>query len=298
MCFFFFHIPPLCLSFLYDFKSGCIRKNHSLNMNGTMNHGECLVEVKDVSKKFSQDLKWSMIHGITDLGRLFTGQKLKRDILRKQEFWALSDVNLKLHRGEILSVLGNNGSGKTTLMRMISGIYPVDKGRIEVRGTVSSLFALRTGMHPHFTGRENIYVKAGMFGMSKEKLEEKIEWIISFSELGKFIDSPYGSYSSGMQSRLGYSIAAATEPDIFIIDEGLAVGDVSFRVKCFDHLKNISEKSGIIFITHNLKRIEALANNILILDHGKFVFESENITAGIEYYLKNCTKLDTRNNLD
>lgn len=262
-----------------------------------MTKGEILINANGVGKKFSQNLKWSMIHGISDLSRLMIGQELKRDELRTQEFWAVKDVNLKLHRGEILSVLGNNGSGKTTLMRMISGIYPIDQGKIEVNGTVSSLFALKTGMHPHFTGRENIYVKAGMFGMSKKKLEEKIEWIISFSELGKFIDSPYGSYSSGMQSRLGYSIAAATEPDIFIIDEGLAVGDVSFRSKCLENLKNISEKCGIIFITHNLKMIESLANSILILDEGKIIFGSKDIKEGIDYYLKYFTSLPSRNNL-
>jgi lipopolysaccharide transport system ATP-binding protein len=263
-----------------------------------MNKVDILVDAVGVGKKFSQDLKWSMIHGISDLSRLMLGKKLKRDELRKQEFWALKDVNLKLHRGEILSVLGNNGSGKTTLMRMISGIYPIDQGRIEVKGTVSSLFALKTGMHPHFTGRENIYVKAGMFGMTKETLEEKIEWIIEFSELDRFIDSPYGSYSSGMQSRLGYSIAAATEPDIFIIDEGLAVGDISFRTKCFDNLKSISEKCGIIFITHNIRRIESLANNIIVLDQGKNVFATEDIKTGIEYYIKNCTGLNPGNYID
>src|SRR5262245_55546172 len=132
-----------------------------------MKNGECLVDVHGVSKKFSRDFRWSMIHGIADLGRILTWQKLKRDTLRNQEFWALKDVHLKLNRGDIISILGNNGSGKSTLMRMIAGIYPVDQGRIEVRGTVSSLFALKTGMHPHFTGRENIYIKAGMFGMSK-----------------------------------------------------------------------------------------------------------------------------------
>jgi len=259
-----------------------------------MKNCDCLVEVQGVSKKFSKDIKWSMLHGMADLGRLMTRQKLNKDVLRNKEYWALYDVNLKLHRGEILSVLGNNGSGKSTLMRMISGIYPVDQGRIDVRGSVSSLFAMKTGMHPHFTGRENIYVKAGMFGMSKEKLEEKMEWIISFSELQDFIDAPYGSYSSGMQARLGYSIAVASEPDILIIDEGLSVGDVAFRQKCYDNLLNISAKCGIIFITHNLNRIESLANYILVLDHGKVVFDSKNVKEGVDYYLTNCTTLNTR----
>jgi len=263
-----------------------------------MRNGDCLVNVQGVSKKFSRDMQWSMFHGIADIGRLLTGQKLKRDVLRTQEFWAVDDVTFTLHRGEILSILGNNGSGKTTMMRMLSGIYPVDKGRIEVRGTVSSLFAVKTGMHPYFSGRENIYVKAGMFGMSKARLEEKIDWIISFSELEKFIDAPYGTYSSGMQSRLGYSIAVATEPDILIIDEGLSVGDVAFRAKCFDNLASISKDCGIIFITHNLKRIELLANYIMILDKGKLIYDAADVSRGIDYYLQHCTHLDSRKNLD
>lgn len=260
-----------------------------------MKQSECLIDVQRVSKKFSQDLKWSMFHGMTDLGRLLLHQKLKRNVLRKQEFWALKDVNLKLHRGEILSLIGNNGSGKTTLMRMISGIYPIDEGKIEVNGTISSLFAVKTGMHPHFTGRENIYVKAGMFGMSKSKLEEKIDWIIDFSELGSFIDSPFGSYSSGMQARLGYSIAVASDPDILIIDEGLNVGDVSFRTKAYENLLSISKKCGIIFVTHNLKRIAALANNIVVLDKGRIVYQSVAIESGIDYYMQNCTRVNSQN---
>jgi len=263
-----------------------------------MNKGECLIEVKGVSKKFSQDLKWSMFHGMTDLARLLFHQKLKRNILRTQEFWALKDVNIKLYRGEILSIVGNNGSGKTTLMRMLSGIYPIDEGRIEVRGSISSLFALKSGMHPHFTGRENIYVKAGMFGMSKKRLSEKMDWIIDFSELGKFIDAPYGSYSSGMQSRLGYSIAVASEPDVLIIDEGLAVGDVAFKAKCFDNLRSISDKCGIIFVTHNMKRIAALANYIIVLDNGQVKYQSNEIKEGIDFYLQNCTKLLPNNVID
>ncbi len=256
-----------------------------------MNEPSYLVKASGVSKKFSKNMKWSMIHGMADLGKLILRQKLNNDQLRKHEFWAVKDINFELHKGDILSVLGNNGSGKTTLMRLISGIYPLNQGCIEVNGTISSIFAVKTGMHPHFTGRENIYVKAGMFGMSQAKLEEKMDWIISFSELEKFIDSPYGSYSSGMQSRLGYSIAVASEPDILIIDEGLAVGDVAFRSKCYDNLLSISSKCGIIFITHNLNRIESLANHILVMESGQLIFESDDIKKGVLYYLKNCTTL-------
>src|SRR5690606_7929937 len=184
---------------------------------------ELLVEVEQVSKKFCKNLKWSMVHGITDLGKIAIGTDLKRNKLRKEEFWALKDVCLKVYRGDLLCILGNNGSGKTTLMRLIAGIYPVDKGQITVNGKVSSLFAIKSGMPPHFSGRETIYIKGGMFGLTREQINQDIDWIIDFSELGDFIDSPLGTYASGMRSRLGYAIAVGTEPDVLIIDEGLAV---------------------------------------------------------------------------
>tara|TARA_R110002072_G_scaffold41085_3_gene115773 strand:- start:5874 stop:6662 length:789 start_codon:yes stop_codon:yes gene_type:complete len=255
---------------------------------------ELLVEVEHVSKKFSKNLKWSMLHGISDLSKIAAGSDLKRDKLRKEEFWALKDVSLKVYRGDLLCILGNNGSGKTTLMRLIAGIYPVDKGQITVNGKVSSLFAIKSGMHPHFSGRENIYIKGGMFGLTLEQINQKIDWIIDFSELGDFIDSPLGTYSSGMRSRLGYAIAVGTQPDVLIIDEGLAVGDASFRLKCFQNLKSISKDCCIIFITHNIKRVKVLANRIMVLDKGKFVYESTNIKEGMEFYIEECAKLESR----
>jgi len=259
-----------------------------------MSSPDCLLKVSGVSKKFSKDMRWSMLHGMADLARISAGMRLQRNHLRKQEFWAVKDVDLQINRGDFAGVLGNNGSGKTTLMRMIAGIYPVDQGEIFVNGSLSSLFAIKTGMHPHFSGRENIYVKAGMFGMSREQVENKMDWIIKFAELEKFIDSPFGGYSAGMQARLGYAIAVASDPDILIIDEGLAVGDVAFKAKCYANLSELSERCGIIFISHNIKRAESLANKIIVLDQGKVMCDTRNIDEGIEYYLENCAKLQTR----
>lgn len=255
---------------------------------------ELLLDVEDVSKKFCKDLRWSMFHGISDLTNIAFSRPLQRERLRNEEFWALQDINLKLSRGDILCLLGNNGSGKTTLMRLISGIYPIDKGKITIKGRVSSIFAIKSGMHPHFSGRENIFIKGGMFGLTNKEIKSKMDSIIAFAELEDFIDSPLGTYSAGMRARLGYAIAVGTEPDILIIDEGLAVGDASFRLKCFQNLKSISPTCGILFITHNIKRVKALANRVMVLQKGKFVFESEDVEAGMEYYINNCAKLSTR----
>ena len=253
-----------------------------------------LIEVEHLSKKFCKDLRWSMMHGIADLMKIALHRPLNRDELRAEEFWALDDVNLNLYKGDLLCLLGNNGSGKTTLMRIISGIYPIDKGRITIHGKISSIFAIKSGMHPHFSGRENIFIKGGMFGLTRKEIKNKMDWIIEFSELENFIDSPLGTYSSGMRARLGYSIAVGTEPDILIIDEGLAVGDAAFRLKCFQNLKSISKDCGILFITHNIKRVKALANRIMVLDKGKFVYESTDVEEGMDYYIDNCAKLSTR----
>jgi lipopolysaccharide transport system ATP-binding protein len=259
-----------------------------------MNTQERLLTVTAASKKFCKDMHWSMVHGISDVIKVALGMKLDRNRLRKQEFWAVKEANLTLNRGDFIGILGNNGSGKTTLMRMIAGIYAIDQGEIKVNGSLSSLFAIKTGMQPHFTGRENIYVKAGMFGMSKEMVEAKMDWIIDFAELEQFIDSPFGGYSAGMQARLGYSIAVASAPDILIIDEGLAVGDVSFKAKCYANLEEISPNCGIIFISHNIKRAEILANKLMVLDQGKVVCDTQNVDEGIEYYLENFAKIQTR----
>lgn len=259
-----------------------------------MENPQLLLSVEKVSKKFCKNLQWSMYHGMMDLAKIALALPLNRTVLRKEEFWALQDINLQLNKGEILCLLGNNGSGKTTLMRLISGIYPIDKGKISIHGTVSSIFAIKSGMHPHFSGRENIFIKGGMFGLTHQQIEEKLEWIIDFAELREFIDSPLGTYSAGMRSRLGYAIAVGTEPDILIIDEGLAVGDAAFRLKCFQNLKEISPHCGIIFITHNIKRVKALANRIAVLHKGKLVWESTEVEEGMNYYIDHCAKLSTR----
>lgn len=241
-----------------------------------------LIDAAGVSKKFTRGIRQGMLYGMKDL----MGLSAKADALRNGEFWAIDDVSLSLNKGEILGIIGPNGSGKTTLMRMISGIYPVDKGKISVYGKVGALFALKAGMHSHFTGRENAYVKASLYGLDKSQINNIIDEIKEFSELGKAFDSPVGSYSSGMRARLAYATAIMTKPDIFIVDEGLAVGDVAFREKCFENLDNVKDEMATIFVSNSVNKIKKVATRIIVLDNGKIAYQSNNVKQGLLFYLE------------
>lgn len=247
---------------------------------------EHVLRVDNVYKKFCRNIKYSMVYGSVDLAVDSLGIKRNRTRLRKHEFWAVNGMNMSLKKGEVLGVIGLNGSGKTTLMRLISGIYPVDEGRIEVRGKVSSLFAVTAGMHPLFSGRENIFLKGTMFGMSKQEIDNKLDDIIAFSELETFIDAPLGTYSSGMRARLGFSIAVFTEPDLLIIDEGLAVGDVAFRQKCFRKVRELGERMAVIFISHNIFQVSQVSSRIVVLQEGKNIHETDSVSGGIDFYVR------------
>lgn len=251
---------------------------------------DILISVQHVSKKFCKDLKRSMIYGAKDIFSDLFHLKPQVDTLRKKEFWALKDISFELRRGEVLGILGNNGSGKTTLMRLICGIYPFEKGVIEVNGHVAPLFALRSGYNPYFSGKENIYIKGAMHGMSRQQISNKLDEIIAFAELEGFIDAPLGNYSSGMRARLGFSVAIASGPDILIIDEGLTVGDVEFREKCFHKIRSMASRIGVIFISHNERQVEDIATRILILGKGENILETGEVHVGIGHYLEQFFK--------
>ena len=243
-----------------------------------------LLEVENVSKKFCSNLHRSMMYAWGDIASNILNTKAT-PALRESEFFAVRNFSLKMEQGQILCLLGNNGCGKTTLMRMIYGIYPPDEGSIKVHGTMAAMFALRTGMQPYFTGRENIYLKGSILGFSEDELKQKTEEIIAFSELGDAIDKPFGSYSSGMMSRLAYSLPVAMKPDVLIIDEGLAVGDIGFKNKCLDDLKKKQNERTVIFITHNFERIKELATDIVIMNQGEKKLETKDVKLGLEIYL-------------
>jgi lipopolysaccharide transport system ATP-binding protein len=253
-----------------------------------------LLSVRNIQKKFTQDIKYNMYYGIKDIGADILGINQNYTMLRKKEFWALKGVDLDLFEGEILGIVGSNGSGKTTLMRLLSGIYPLDVGEIKglKQQKITAVFALRAGMKNLFSGYENIYIKGAMFGMTKEEIDEKVEFIRDFSELGDKLERPFGNYSSGMGARLAYSIALATDPDIFIIDEALAVGDSLFKAKCFDNLKEYVKQPGkaVLFVSNNIRKILKLATRVLVMDNGEIVYNSSDIKEALNFYILNCLK--------
>ncbi len=245
---------------------------------------DTVLSLSGVSKKFCRNLKRSMMYGLSDILRVMAGSTPPTDTIRKHEFWAIDDVTFDLSRGGILGLMGQNGSGKTTLLRMISGILPPDRGEIRVRGRLASLISLGAGFHPHMTGRENILLNATLLGMGPGVIRDHIPRIIAFSELEDFIDSPVAAYSSGMRVRLGFSIAVRTNPDIFLIDEALAVGDQSFKLKCFRELDRIAESATVIIASHSAQRIGRLCHTMKVMEKGRIIFSADDVQEGIEFY--------------
>jgi lipopolysaccharide transport system ATP-binding protein len=246
--------------------------------------GEVLVSVKNVSKKFCKDLRRGMWYGLADLSRNLAGIPRRTADLRADEFWAIEDLCLELRRGEVLGVVGMNGSGKSTLLRLLAGILPPDAGEIAVKGRSASLISLGAGFHPLMTGRENIYLKGALLKMTRRLIDERLDSIIEFSELGDFIDTPVGMYSSGMRVRLGFSIVTATQPDLLLLDEVLAVGDRGFKTKCFKRIDELSKQCATVLVSQSGDKLTRIATQLVVLNHGRKVFQSEDVSAGLEYY--------------
>ncbi|MBI4681231.1 MAG: ATP-binding cassette domain-containing protein [Nitrospirae bacterium] len=235
---------------------------------------DVVIKAEGVSKKFCLNLKRSLLYGTHDIFRNMVGVAYDTGTLRKDEFWALDDINFELKRGETLGIIGVNGSGKSTLLRLLSGIFPSDKGRITVKGRIGSLIAVGAGFHPHMTGRENIFLNGTILGMTKKEILQKFDSIVDFAEIGEFLEAPVSTYSSGMRVRLGFAIAVHCEPEILLIDEVLSVGDLSFRNKSLRHMADFRKKAkALIFISHQLEQVRVLCTRVIILDKGKIIYD-------------------------
>jgi len=190
--------------------------------------------------------------------------------------WAVRDLDLEVKAGECLGLIGRNGSGKSTLLRMIAGVTAPTEGRVVVRGRVAPLIAVGVGFHPELTGRENVYVNGSILGVPRRVLDARLDEIIDFAEIEAFIDTPVKFYSSGMFVRLGFAVSMFAEPDLLLVDEVLAVGDLGFQLKCFDQMELARENgTAIVVVSHNLNAIRRLAEHTLLLEKGTEVFKGD-----------------------
>lgn len=187
-----------------------------------------------------------------------------------EDFWALRDVEFEIHPGEVVGIIGRNGAGKSTLLKILSRITKPTTGRVELRGRVGSLLEVGTGFHPELTGRENIFLNGAILGMSRTEIARKFDEIVAFAEVERFLDTPVKRYSSGMYVRLAFAVAASLEPEVLIVDEVLAVGDMAFQRKCMGRMRDVG-RSGctVLFVSHNMPAVESLCSRAILLDAGR-----------------------------
>ena len=215
--------------------------------------------------------------------RLVRGWKSKPEVRT-----VLKNINVEIKKGETVALIGVNGSGKSTLLKLMTKIIYPNKGTVKTNGKLTSLLELGAGFHPDFTGRENIYFNAAIFGLTKEEIDKRLNDIIEFSELGEFIDSPIRTYSSGMYMRLAFSVAINVDAEILLIDEILAVGDQHFQDKCFAKLEELAKSDmTIVIVSHSLEPIKKLCKRAIWISNGE-VREDGNCSNVIDDYLKEC----------
>jgi lipopolysaccharide transport system ATP-binding protein len=228
-----------------------------------------ILEVQNISKKFLiQHQQLPYLSFRDKLSSLFSSKEAT------EEFWALRDVSFNIQPGESVGIIGRNGAGKSTLLKILSRITPPTNGRITVRGRIASLLEVGTGFHQELTGRENIFMNGSILGMKHSEIKAKFDEIVDFSGTEKFLDTPLKHYSSGMQLRLAFAVAAHLEPEILIIDEVLAVGDAEFQKKCLGKMETVN-RSGktILFVSHNMAAVGNLCKRAILLDKGKLLRE-------------------------
>jgi ABC-2 type transport system ATP-binding protein/lipopolysaccharide transport system ATP-binding protein len=209
-------------------------------------------------------------------------RQITRRTVKYNEFWALHDVNLRVRRGDAVALVGRNGAGKSTLLKVIAKVQRPTSGRVWVRGAMAPIIELGAGFHQELTGRENIYLNGAMLGFSRAQMATKVDSIIAFSELANFIDSPLRTYSSGMQARLGFAVAAEADPDVLIIDEVLSVGDEAFQKKCMERMRRFRERGvTILYVTHGLDTVHELCDYAAWIDRGRLRYfgDSQRVVA-------------------
>lgn len=218
-------------------------------------------------------------------GKLLRGQATGAAEL-DETIWALKDVSFQIQAGEVVGIIGRNGAGKSTLLKILAGITDPTRGYADIYGRVGSLLEVGTGFHPELTGRENIYLNGAILGMKRAEIERKLDEIVAFAEIGKFLDTPVKHYSSGMHVRLAFSVAAHLEPEILLVDEVLAVGDMAFQQKCLGKMDDVAHQGRtVLFVSHNMGLLQALCERGIFLNQGT-VSTDGTITEAVDAYLQ------------
>lgn len=222
-------------------------------------------------------------------------QKIGTEVHGKNErFLALNDVSFDVRKGESIGIIGHNGAGKSTILKLICRVTAPTKGTIYMNGRITSMLEVGTGFHPELTGRENVFLNGAILGMDKSEITRKFDEIVAFSEVGEFIDTPVKRYSSGMKVKLAFAVASHLDSEIMIMDEVLAVGDVSFQNKCIARMKTVAETEGrtILYVSHNMYTVKTLCSRCIVLDHGTKAFDGDTDEA-IAVYMRNNALEDT-----
>lgn len=257
-----------------------------------------VIKVNNVGKKYLigekkrayKTLRDSIVSGFSKLGNS------NGDNNKTSDFWALEDISFEVKQGEVVGIIGHNGAGKSTLLKILSRITEPTKGSVDIHGRIGSLLEVGTGFHQELTGRENIYLSGAILGMTKNDIDRKFDEIVDFAGVGKFVDTPIKFYSSGMNLRLGFAVAAHLEPDILLVDEVLAVGDLDFQKKCINKMEDVAtEGRTVLFVSHNMGSIKELCQTALVLKNGRVDFQG-NVVKAIQHYSRNILNIDAEKN--
>jgi len=257
-----------------------------------------VIEVQNVSKMYrlGQIGTGTLAH---DLNRFFAKIRGKEDPFQKigekndrstkgesQYVWALKDIHFSVGQGEVLGIIGRNGAGKSTLLKILSRTTLPTRGRINIKGRMASLLEVGTGFHPELTGRENIFQNGAILGMRKHEIKSKLDEIIAFSGVEKYVDTPVKRYSSGMYVRLAFAVAAHLDPEILVVDEVLAVGDAEFQKKCIGKMQDVSKNQGktVLFVSHNMAAVQNLCNTALVMKNGEIILPKTDCESAIRFY--------------
>ncbi len=269
---------------------------------------DIILRVDKLGKKYRLGQNFEGGRGLRHVLNDFVTKPFKRSSAKKaeageslSEFWALRDLSFEIRRGETLGIVGRNGAGKSTLLKILSRITEPTEGEVEITGRVASLLEVGTGFHAELSGRENIFLNGAILGMPRVEIKRKLDEIIAFAEIEKFIDTPVKRYSSGMYVRLAFAVAAHLEPDILIVDEVLAVGDAAFQRKCIGKMGEVS-RSGrtILFVSHNMSVVQTLCSRALLLQSGRYVFDGTPNETVAQYLnaLEQTQKIDLKDRKD